>query len=66
MDEVNADKQEGRNFNTVVQTPQGASQFVSGTPSSVIYAEGDETGEPIVGAQPFSAVQSVIESKLDS
>lgn len=66
MEEVNADKQEGRNFDTVVQTPQGASQFVSGTPSSVVYAEGDETGEPIVGAQPFTAVQSVIESKLDS
>ncbi|PSH00773.1 MAG: hypothetical protein BRC30_01795 [Nanohaloarchaea archaeon SW_7_46_7] len=66
MDEVNGDKAEGRNFDTVVQTPQGPSQFVSGTPSSVIYGEGDETGEPLVGAQPFSAVQSVIESKLNS
>lgn len=66
MDEVNADKQEGRNFDTVVQTAQGPSPFISGTPSSVVYGQGDSEGEPIVGAQPFSAVESVIESKLDS
>jgi len=66
MEEVNADKQEGRSFDTVVQTPQGPSQFVSGTPSSVIYGEGDSEGQPLVGAQPFSAVESVIESKLNS
>ena len=66
MDEVDADKQEGRNFDTVVDTPQGPSEFISGTPSSVIYGEGDSEGQPLVGAQPFSAVQSVIESKLDS
>jgi protein-disulfide isomerase len=65
MEEVNADKQEGRNFDTVIQTPQGPRQFISGTPSSVIYGEGDSEGEPIIGAQPFSVIQNTIDSKLE-
>lgn len=65
MEEVNADKQEGQGFDTVVQTQRGPSPFVSGTPSSVIYAEGDSEGTPIVGAQSFSTVQQAIDSKLN-
>jgi protein-disulfide isomerase len=65
MDEVSSDKTEGRNFDVVIQTPQGPRQFVSGTPSSVIYAEGDSQGEPIIGAQPFDVVQKTIDSKLE-
>lgn len=62
--EVQRDLQDGQSFNTVIQTPQGPSPFVSSTPSSVIYGEGDPTGKPVVGAQPYGAVRSIIESKL--
>lgn len=65
-DEVESDLQEGQGFDTTISTPQGDRQFVSGTPGTVIYGEGDSDGEPIVGAQPFSAVESVIENKLES
>jgi len=64
--EVRSDTEEGRGFETMIPTPQGDREFVSGTPGTVIYAEGDTDGRPIVGAQPFSAVQTVIEEKLQN
>jgi len=58
---VEADLQEGRNFETTVS----GSSFVTGTPSVVVYSEGDDRGDPIVGAQPYSAVKDVIDSNLN-
>lgn len=66
LEEVRSDVQEGKSFDAVIQTPQGASPFVSSTPSVVVYGEGDSTGEPIVGAQPYGAFRDVIDSKLES
>lgn len=60
MEAVNADKQEGQSFDTKV----GGRSFIGGTPSFVVYADGDEIGEPLVGAQPYSRFASVIDSKL--
>ncbi|WP_414836767.1 DsbA family protein [Candidatus Nanohalococcus occultus] len=59
-DAVRDDMEEATSFDTMV----GGNSFVSGTPSVVIYSEGDQRGEPLVGAQPYSAVKQVIESKL--
>jgi protein-disulfide isomerase len=58
--EVQSDRQEGDSFDAQV----GGSSFVGGTPSFVIYAESADTGTPIVGAQPYSRFESVIDSKL--
>lgn len=66
LEEVRSDVQEGKGFETTIQTPQGARPFVSSTPSAVVYGEGDSTGEPVVGAQPYPVFQNVIESKLES
>lgn len=63
---VQQDLQEGQSFDTVISTPQGDRPFVSGTPGTVIYADGDSEGTPIVGAQPFSAVDQIIQEKLES
>lgn len=65
-EEVRSDVEEAKSFDAVIQTPQGSSPFVSSTPSVVVYGEGDSTGEPIVGAQPYPAFQNVIDSKLES
>lgn len=64
LEEVRSDVQEGKNFEAVIDTPSGPSPFVSSTPSAVIYSEGDSTGEPVVGAQPYGAFRNIIESKL--
>lgn len=57
---VKADMREATSFDAKV----GGDSFVSGTPSVVIYRDGDKRGEPLVGAQPYSAVKQVIESEL--
>ncbi|MDY6766479.1 MAG: DsbA family protein [Candidatus Nanohaloarchaea archaeon] len=43
---------------------QGQNAGISGTPGFVVYADGSDTGTKIVGAQPYSRFQSVIDSKL--
>jgi protein-disulfide isomerase len=63
-EEVNGDLQEGQSFDAMVAVAGEDRPFVSGTPASVIYAEGDEMGEPVVGAQPYQAFKNVIESKM--
>lgn len=60
-EEVAEDLKEGRSFDIEV----GGSPFVAGTPATVIYAEGDSEGEPVVGAQPYSRFKTVIDSKLE-
>ncbi|MFB6180733.1 MAG: thioredoxin domain-containing protein [Candidatus Nanohalobium sp.] len=62
--EVAGDKDEGRSFDLVIDTPRGGMEFVSGTPSSVVYKTGASTGTPVVGPQPFSSMQKLIDSKL--
>lgn len=62
--EVNGDLREGQSFNAMVKTPKGDREFVSGTPGTVIFAEGDEMGKPVVGAQPYSVFESIISSKM--
>lgn len=57
---VKEDFKEGQSFEAEV----GGSPFVSGTPATVIYSEGDDEGVPLVGAQPYSRFKTVIESKL--
>lgn len=60
-EEVREDLREGQSFEITV----GGDPFVGGTPSAVIYREGAETGEPVVGAQPYSRFKTVIESQLE-
>lgn len=62
ISEINGDKQEAGSFETMIN----GRRFVSGTPSFVIWSDGDETGEPVVGAQPYSIFKSRIESELQS
>lgn len=63
--EVNGDLREGQSFDAQVQLPNGEERsFVSGTPGTVVYGQGDEMGEPVVGAQPYSVFQNIIESKM--
>lgn len=62
MDEVSQDRQDGQSFDVTVG-PRN-SPFVGGTPSFVIYESGADSGTPIVGAQPYSRFESVIDSKL--
>lgn len=61
QESVKADMQEATSFEAQV----GGNSFVSGTPSVVIYAEGDERGQPLVGAQPYQAVKQAIDSKRE-
>lgn len=61
-EEINNDKKEAVNFETKIN----GRQFVSGTPSFVIYSQGDSEGEPIVGAQPYSVFKNMIDAKLES
>lgn len=58
--EINGDKREATSFETMVN----GRRFVSGTPSFVIWSDGDERGQPIIGAQPYSIFQNRIESAL--
>jgi protein-disulfide isomerase len=51
--EVQNDQQEGRNLG------------VSGTPTFFIYGSGDSTATKLVGAQPYSRFQSMIDQKLN-
>lgn len=44
---------------------EGQSLGASGTPTFFIYAEGDDTAQKVVGAQPYSRFQSVIDQKLN-
>lgn len=68
QEEVNEDLKEGQSFDAVVEVayPSGPKKVnvFSGTPGTVIYGEGDETGEPVVGAQPYSVFKNIIESKM--
>jgi len=61
QEEVKQDQQEGTSFDVEVN----GNSFVSGTPGTVIYAEGDQKGTPVVGAQPYSVFENIIESKLN-
>lgn len=66
LEEVRSDVQEAKSFDASIQTPAGSRPFVSSTPSAVVYGEGNSTGEPVVGVQPYGAFRNIIESKLGS
>jgi len=46
------------------QMQEGQQKGVTGTPGFRVYGPGDTTGQLVVGAQPFSAFQTVIDAKL--
>lgn len=63
-EEVQEDMRESNSFETEYKSQGRWIPFVSGTPSFVIFGEGDEQASQMVGAQPFSAFQNTIQSKL--